>query len=292
MRGTSANETIYGIAQNDAKLGTGTRDYLYGGGGADVFVLGDGRGLFYNDNVAGSAGRSDWAMIRDFDANDRIQLSGTASDYLLHAETLSGFAGTSIFRDTNGSGRLDSLDEFVGHVSGSAAALALTKSYLQFSGGAPAPAPTPSPTPSPSVYGTVGNDVLNGTASSEQIYGIASVDARLGSGTRDVVTGGGGADVFVLGDARGLFYDDGLAYSAGRSDSLLIRDFAGDDRIQLSGQMTDYLLRPETLSGISGTSIFHDTNENGRWDSLDEFVAHVSGPSAPAQLTPDYFTFV
>jgi subtilisin family serine protease len=294
VRGTTANEKIYGIAATDAKLGTGTRDSLYGGGGADVFVLGDVRGLFYNDGLSSSAGRTDSVMVRDFDSNDRIQLVGSATDYILKAETLNLFAGTSIFRDTNGSGKWDSLDEFVGHVSGSAIAQALTKDYLVFDG-AGTPAPAPAPTPSPSVqtiYGTTANDTLSGTASAEKIFGIGSADAKLGTGTRDTVFGGGGADVFVLGDSRGLFYNDNLASSAGRSDSLLIRDFGADDRIQLTGQMSDYIVRSETLGGTAGTSIFQDSNDDGHWDSLDEFVAHVSGSSAPLTLTSDYFVFV
>jgi subtilisin family serine protease len=290
VRGTSANEKIYGIAASDAKIGTGTRDFLYGGGGADVFVLGDSRGLFYNDGLAGSSGRTDSASIRDFDSNDRVQLSGTASDYVLKAETLNLVAGTSIFRDTNGSGSWDKLDEFVSHVSGSATARALTKDYLRFDG---AGTPTPTPSPSvPAIYGTAANDTLNGTASSEKIFGIGSADAKLGTGTRDIVRGGGGADIFVLGDPRGLFYNDNLASSAGRSDSLSIRDFGADDKIQLSGQMSDYVMKSETLGGVAGISIFHDSNDDGRWNSLDEFVAHVSGASAPPALTPDYFVFV
>jgi subtilisin family serine protease len=289
VRGTTANEKIYGIAATDAKLGTGTRDSLYGGGGADVFVLGDARGLFYDDRLANSAGRADSVMIRDFDGNDRIQLVGSASDFILHKETLGGIAGTSIFRDTNASGKWDSLDEFVGHVSGSSVAQALTKDYLLFAG---APTPTPTPSPSvPTIYGTAANDTLNGTGISEKIFGIGTADAKLGTGTRDTVYGGGGADVFVLGDARGLFYNDNIAGSGGRSDSLLIRDFGADDRIQLSGQMSDYIVRSETLGGIAGTSIFQDSNEDRRWDSLDEFVAHVSGPSAPPALTADHFVF-
>ncbi|HEV2568216.1 S8 family serine peptidase [Sphingomonas sp.] len=288
VRGTSASETIYGIAASDAKLGTGARDYLYGGGGADVFVLGDARGLFYDDKLAASNGRADWVMIRDFGADDRIQLSGAASNYILRTETLSGIAGTSIFRDDNGNQKYDSYDEFVGHVSGSAVAQALTKDYLVFSGATPVPTPSPTPT----IYGTSYNDVLNGTAASEKILGIASADTALGTGTRDTVYGRGGADLFVLGDARGLFYDDHLANSGGRGDHLLIRDFDTDDRIQLTGDISDYIIRTETISGITGTSIFLDSNADARWDGYDEFIAHVAGPTAPALLTPDYFVFV
>ncbi|NNM75957.1 S8 family serine peptidase [Sphingomonas sp. ID1715] len=293
IRGTAANEIIHGVAQTGSNPGKGTRDYLYGGGGADLFVLGDARGLFYDDDLAGSAGRADHALIRDFGADDKIQLVGALSDYILNPETINGVLGTSIIRDDNRNGKYDSTDEYVAHVSGSSAALNLTAAAFTFVGSSPAPAPTPTPAPSPTLYGSAAAwETIRGTASNEVISGVAQNGADPGKATRDYLYGGGGADVFVLGDARGLFYDDDLAGSAGRADHALILDFGAGDRIQLVGALSDYILNPETINGVLGTSIIRDDNRNGKFDSTDEYVAHVSGSAAALNLTPDFFLFV
>nr|WP_254447537.1 right-handed parallel beta-helix repeat-containing protein [Sphingomonas sp. ID1715] len=297
LRGSAASETIYGVAATGSNPGKGTRDYLYGGGAADVFVLGDARGLFYDDDLAGSAGRADHALILDFGADDKIQLVGALSDYILNPETINGVLGTSIIRDDNRNGKFDSTDEYVAHVSGSSAALNLTAAAFTFAGSSPAPAPTPTPSPAPppttpTLYGTAAPwETIRGTAASEIIHGVAATGSNPGKGTRDYLYGGGGADLFVLGDARGLFYDDDLAGSAGRADHALILDFGADDRIQLVGALSDYILNPETINGVLGTSIIRDDNRNGKFDSTDEYVAHVSGSAAALNLTAADFIF-
>jgi subtilisin family serine protease len=154
----------------------------------------------------------------------------------------------------------------------------------------PAPAPTP---PLKTIYGTSAPwETINGTSANEKIYGVPQTGGDPGKGTRDKLYGHGGADVFVLGEAaRGLFYDDDLAGSAGRADHAAILDFGADDKIQLVGKLSDYVLTKETINGILGTSIFRDDNRNGKYDSLDEYVAHVSGSSTALALTPDHFVF-
>lgn len=166
---------------------------------------------------------------------------------------------------------------------------------------APTPTPTPEPAPAPSpaptevskiIYGTTGYDTIRGTSADEMIYGIAQVDPKLGQGTRDTLYGGGGADIFVLADSRGLFYDDKMATSSGRADHAVIRDFGSDDKIQLTGQMSDYFTHTETINGIKGLSLFHDTNGSGRLDYRDEYIAHISGSPTALALTADHFIFV
>ena len=57
-------------------MGAGQIDQLTGLEGADVFVLGDKRGVFYNDRIASSLGSGDYAMIRDFRRGvDKLQLA-------------------------------------------------------------------------------------------------------------------------------------------------------------------------------------------------------------------------
>jgi subtilisin family serine protease len=155
-------------------------------------------------------------------------------------------------------------------------------------------APPPAPAPAlKTIYGTSAPwETINGTLANEKIYGVPQTGGDPGKGTRDKLYGRGGADVFVLGEAsRGLFYDDDLAGSAGRADHAAILDFGADDKIQLVGKMSDYVLSKETINGVLGTSIFRDDNRNGKYDSLDEYVAHVSGSSAALALTPDHFVF-
>jgi Ca2+-binding RTX toxin-like protein len=142
-----------------------------------------------------------------------------------------------------------------------------------------------------SVYGTSGYDTVSGTAASEMIYGTGDSEVRPGTGTRDTLFGGGGDDIFVLGDARGLFYQDYKANSSGRADHAFIKDFSAGDKIQLVGAMSDYLLHRETIGGAYGTSIFRDDNRDGKVDSLDEYIAHVSGSPEALMLTIDHFVF-
>lgn len=149
VNGTSASDTIYGVAATGANPGRGSFDRLIGRGGNDLFVLGDHRGAFYDDNNKANAGRADYAQILDFKAGDRIQLAGTLTDYVFRSEKVLGHNGTSIFKDTNGNHKWDALDEMIGHV----AKVSLSTSALTFVPGpatqttSPAPAPTIKPAP-------------------------------------------------------------------------------------------------------------------------------------------------
>jgi hypothetical protein len=119
VTGTDGANHVYGLPGLAAgiKLGVGTIDRLIGLGGADVFVLGDSRGAFYDDGRSRSAGRTDYAQILDFEAGvDKVQLAGTLGDYLFRAESVAGLNGLSIYRDSNGNGRFDTRDELIGHV--------------------------------------------------------------------------------------------------------------------------------------------------------------------------------
>lgn len=130
VRGTNADERLFGIAKSDTKLGVGSRDTLLGSGGRDVFVLGDQRGVFYHDRK-NDAGRKDYASIRDFEAGDRIQLAGQASDYVLRSEKF-GRAGVGIYLDTNDNNRWDKSDELIAHVSGDLLPKSLDADYFSF----------------------------------------------------------------------------------------------------------------------------------------------------------------
>ena len=125
------------------------------------------------------------------------------------------------------------------------------------------------------IYGTTRRDKLVGTAGDDTISGVPQSGPHLGRGTIDALTGGAGDDIFVLGDARGLFYNDGKARNAGTGDYARIMDFQTGDKIQLSDDVDTYFLRSVKIGGFSGTGIYADMDRNGRFGSSDELVGHV-----------------
>jgi subtilisin family serine protease len=128
------------------------------------------------------------------------------------------------------------------------------------------------------ITGTSSSDRLLGTADADLITGVPGGDARLGAGTVDRMTGGAGRDVFVLGDARGVFYDDGNAASGGRGDYAVISDFVrGTDRLQLSDDPMIYIAARTQIGADRGLGIYVDGNVNGRLDASDELIAIISG---------------
>ncbi|MGG5886780.1 S8 family peptidase [Falsiroseomonas sp. HC035] len=150
----------------------------------------------------------------------------------------------------------------------------------------PVPPPPPPPPPPPTVpvvkdfYGTTASDTLTGTSRGEILSGVPQSGAFLGRGTIDVLKGLGGNDIFVLGDKRGVFYDDGAAAKSGMADYARIMDFQRGDRIQLSDDIGTYFLRSAKVDGFNGLSILADTDRNGRYTSADELVGHIVGSLA------------
>jgi hypothetical protein len=131
VSGTSGADIIYGVGKSDGAPGDNSQDKLYGRGGADIFVFGDHRGTFYDNASSTASGRWDFAQIMDFGKDDRIRLSGSASDYVFRRETVNGKVGTALFKD-NGNGVWDKSDELIGHVAG----VAVSQSHLIFAGSA------------------------------------------------------------------------------------------------------------------------------------------------------------
>ena len=101
---------------------------------------------------------------------------------------------------------------------------------------------------------TEGNDVIIGTAAAEAVTGVPYGSAARGRGSLDRLTGGSGADIFLLGDAQGLYYDDGTT-GLGSTDMALITDLSADDRIQLHGASSAYRLVSGRHGGIPGVRI-------------------------------------
>lgn len=128
------------------------------------------------------------------------------------------------------------------------------------------------------VTGTARNDVLRGTVDADVMLGVPGTDGSRGAGTVDRMSGGAGRDVFVVGDARGVFYDDGNSGSGGRGDYAVITDFArGTDRLQLSDDPMIYIAARTQVGTDRGLGIYVDENMNGRLDASDELIAILSG---------------
>ena len=132
------------------------------------------------------------------------------------------------------------------------------------------------------IWGTTGSDTRIGGAGDDRITGVlesGTTALAMGAGQIDRLTGQAGADVFVLGDSRGVFYDDRTAGNLGTSDYALITDFRpGEDKLQLRSAAYR-----TTVSG-GNLSLYWDRNNNGRLDTSgtnrDELIAILQGVSS------------
>jgi len=110
------------------------------------------------------------------------------------------------------------------------------------------------------LWGTTGSDTITGGTGDDRISGVlaSGTSAKaMGASQIDVLTGGSGADVFVLGDKRGLFYDDRINGNLGLGDHARIQDFkSGVDKIQLFS--ASYI----TSAKQGNTSLYWDRNGN------------------------------
>jgi len=118
LAGNEGNDTLNGGG------GIGEVDTLVGGDGADRFILGDSTQIYYDDRNTTSGGTGDYAYISDFNnSQDRIQLAGTASNYILTVDN----NNTYISINKPGS----EPDELIASIAG-VTNLNLTSSYFQY----------------------------------------------------------------------------------------------------------------------------------------------------------------
>jgi von Willebrand factor type D domain/RTX calcium-binding nonapeptide repeat (4 copies) len=90
--GSNGDDIVIGPNATLTTPGKGGADLLMGNKGADTFVLGDEKSLYY-----GGSGLQDYALITDLWAEDSIQLHGNASDYVLGSAPAGLANGTGIF---------------------------------------------------------------------------------------------------------------------------------------------------------------------------------------------------
>ncbi|MGB3653680.1 MAG: calcium-binding protein [Rivularia sp. (in: cyanobacteria)] len=107
--GGDGNDEIIGV--DATTFGVGERDRLKGNVGKDTFILGDTERAFYNDGNNANAGKSDYAIIEDFNQNeDFIQLFAGEEDYYFGA--IGG--STGIYIDNDNAEGLTRNDELIG----------------------------------------------------------------------------------------------------------------------------------------------------------------------------------
>ena len=114
LTGSNGSDTISGIASTRTNLGRGQIDTLTGLLGADIFLLADARGTFYNDGNRRSQGTNDYAIIKDFSMADGDKLQVNAgSQYLA---SFNSAANATYFYLGNGDSRLTAADELIARI--------------------------------------------------------------------------------------------------------------------------------------------------------------------------------
>jgi hypothetical protein len=90
---------------------------MTGGLGNDLFILGDSRGRFYDDQILNNSGRGDYGVITDFQVDgDRAQLS--SGYYFLATTAINGRNGAGIYFDSDANRSFGATDELVGLLEG------------------------------------------------------------------------------------------------------------------------------------------------------------------------------
>lgn len=207
VSGTPWDDIIYGISIDDTSLGRGTVDSLTGGAGADIFMLGDDRGAFYDDSNPRNAGTRDYAIIRDFNSSegDKIHLSSNMAHFLSNI-SINGVSGTGVYADTDGNGRFGNRDELIAVIEGiDASSLAQSNFIYAIPVDHPALQPAPARPQAPHVKladdtGTSDNDGIssNGTVNVSDLMVDATWQYSVNGGA-DWLAGSGASFVLAEG---------------------------------------------------------------------------------------------
>jgi Ca2+-binding RTX toxin-like protein len=88
LMGGEGNDTLNGYSA--AKTDGTQFDRLTGGAGADTFILGDFQGVSYVESGDG------YAVIQDYQAEDRIQINGSFSQYTLEYKLVDGIGSSAL----------------------------------------------------------------------------------------------------------------------------------------------------------------------------------------------------
>jgi len=125
LRGVGGNDTLTGVNAVGKNPGRNETDVLYGGTGADNFVLGDfNGGVYYLDKGSKGGGKKSTAGIQDFEDGDKITLRCyEMGEYELDKSYRVGNAtATAIYYNKDGRAGIGKGDDLVAVVQGSGAA--------------------------------------------------------------------------------------------------------------------------------------------------------------------------
>jgi Ca2+-binding RTX toxin-like protein len=119
LKGENNNDILVGVQPNTSLAGVGEIDTLTGNTNRDRFVLGDASQVYYDDRNVATQGLDDYALITDFNrCKDKIQLKGSAADYLLGTSPSGLPIGKAIFlKNANGSNELIAIVQGSNHLN-------------------------------------------------------------------------------------------------------------------------------------------------------------------------------
>jgi Ca2+-binding RTX toxin-like protein len=135
-----------------------------------------------------------------------------------------------------------------------------------------------------------GTKTLNGGEGRDTLSG--TLITSLSEQPLDTMTGGAGQDRFGLGDATGVFYNDGDPTTSGdEPDSrgyATITDFRiGQDIIQLKGSASDYRLNFFNENGVSKAKLFYTQGQ-----TAPDRIAILENVSTGLSLNSSSFSYV
>ncbi|NEO81525.1 calcium-binding protein [Moorena sp. SIO4G3] len=308
VTGGSGNDTVTGGDDNDLIEGNGGDDQLTGGRGSDTIRGGSGNDDIFggsgNDTLRGGRGND---SVSGFDGDDF--LSGGGGDDSLNGgndnDRVVGLSGNDFLEGGAGN---DTLDGGTGNDS-----LFGDRQFSSSGNNVPL---------NDYLVGGTGNDFLAGGNSIDSFLNQGldtliggAIGVNSGAGEIDTLQGSiSSQDTFVLGlapdPANGLSQDEILYDNQGTQDYAFITDFgtarasSGPDRIQLVGELDDYVFGASPFTNptndfdgdVSQLAISLDSNGNGNFDSTDELIAIVDGISPIGQDVlsnpSSLFTFV
>jgi Ca2+-binding RTX toxin-like protein len=283
LTGGAGSQSIFGGEGNDTLISSrntdapyyysSSTDVLYGGSGADLFIVAEkGGSTRINDFVSGT---------------DKIDLSALGINsfevfqQLLTETTIDGQRGTMLTLTSNG---------VITSVFINAAKAAITADDLILASSSQ-PLVRVSTGYGDVILGAGGNDHLTGTTGADQLFGDAGNDTLIGGDGNDWLYGGDGNDTAIF---DGLAADyivetrNGLTEVRSRSNSLLFDHLVGVENISFADStITVSTTNPPVLTVTGGTVLEGDSGT-----SQLAFTATLSQPASEAvsfyfSLTPD-----
>jgi Ca2+-binding RTX toxin-like protein len=301
IRGGNNNDTLRGGNGNDILVGDKGSDFFDGGWGDDRMIWNDGDGsdtmrggigkdvTEFNGSVAqgddlilkADGGKAIFQRLNlvpitlDVDDTEQFEINGIGGDDTLNVKDLAATDVQQVkFTGGDGNDRLDASQTNV-------------KIYADGGNGNDT---LIGGTNDDTLIGGEGSDFLNGGGGND-VLNAGSINPAA-TGVIDTLTGGNGGDRYVLTNGTSVYYNDGNNATAGLNDYALIQGFnTSQDKIQLQGAASKYVLGSSPISGISGTGIYVDTNGNGILGPNDELISVVTGVTN-LNLTAGYFTYI